>query len=94
MGDITLFTTAEYEPQAFDAILFREEIVVCVRADEDLVRVVPLDKVNRVDADQDLLLVETDIPESFYGGSDYGFVDTDQFPDIQAHLEDISGETY
>lgn len=94
MGDVTLFTTAEYEAQSFDAVLFRDELVVCVRVDEDLVRVVPLDKVNHVDADADLLLVDTEIPESFYGGADYGFVDTDQFPDIQTHLEDLSGETY
>lgn len=94
MGAITLFTTAEYEPQEFDAVLVRNEIVVCVRADDDSMRLVPLDKVNRIDSNSEHLLVDTQIPESFYGGSDYGFVDIDQFPDLQTHLEELTGETY
>ncbi|SEO86870.1 hypothetical protein SAMN05216388_102158 [Halorientalis persicus] len=94
MGSITLFTTSEYEPQAFDAVLFRDQLVVCVRADEDSVRLVPLDKVNHVDGDAESVLVETEIPESFYGGAEYGFADVEQFPDLQAHLEDIESEAY
>ncbi len=94
MGSITLFTTSEYEPQAFDAVLFRDTLVVCVRADDELVRLVPLDKVNHVDGDAEDILVETEIPESFYGGAEYGFADIEQFPDLQAHLEDLQGETY
>ncbi|MFB6082868.1 MAG: hypothetical protein ABEJ94_01320 [Halorientalis sp.] len=94
MGSITLYTTSEYEPQAFDAVLFRDRLAVCVRADEGAVRLVPLDKVNHVDGDADDVLVETEIPESFYGGAEYGFADVDKFPELQAHLEELEGETY
>lgn len=89
MGQITLFTTSEYEPQAFDAVLFRDNLVVCVRADEGLVRLVPVDKVNHVDGTAESILVDAELPESFYGGAEYGFADTEQFPDLQAHLEDL-----
>ncbi|AQL41814.1 hypothetical protein BV210_03380 [Halorientalis sp. IM1011] len=94
MGSITLFTTSEYEPQAFDAVLFRETLVVCVQADEESVRLVPLDKVNHVDGDADDVLVDTEIPESFYGGAEYGLADVEAFPDLQTHLEDLEGEEY
>ena len=94
MGSITLFTTSEYEPQAFDAVLFRERLVVCVQADTETVRLVPLDKVNHVDGEADDVLVETEIPESFYGGAEYGFADLDQFPELEAHLADLRGEEY
>jgi len=94
MGAITLATTAEYEAREFDAVLVREPLVVCVRADEDDMRLVPMDKVNHVDGDADDLLVDTQIPESFYGGADYGFVDVDRFPEIEEHLEELTGETY
>jgi hypothetical protein len=94
MESITLFTTSEYEAQSFDAILFREGSVVCVQADPGDVRVVPLDKVNHVDGDADSMLVDTQIPDSFYGGADLAFVDRAEFPEIETHLEDIRGEEY
>jgi len=94
MGVITLFTTAEYEAQEFDAVLVRENAVVCVRADTDTLRLVPMDKVNHVDGDADTLLVGTEIPDSFYGGADYGFVDKAQFPEIEDHLAELSKEDY
>ncbi|WP_246987549.1 hypothetical protein [Halorientalis marina] len=94
MGAITLFTAAEYEPQEFDAVLLRDSVVVCVRAETDSVRLVPMDKVNHVDGDAEHLLVDTEIPESFYGGSNYGFVDTEQFPEIEDHLAELTDETY
>lgn len=94
MGAITLFTAAEYEPQEFDAVLLRDPVVVCVRAETDEVRLVPMDKVNHVDADAEHLLVDTEIPESFYGGSNYGFVDIERFPDIREHLTELTDETY
>lgn len=96
MGDITLFTTSEYEPQTFDAVLVRGDVVVCVRLDDgdDLVRLVPIDKVNQVDGDPETLLVDTEIPESFYGGGDYGFADASQFPALREHLETIQSEAY
>lgn len=93
MGAITLFTTSEYEAQSFDAILVREPLVVCVLADPNSMRLVPLDKVNHIDGDPDLLLTDTEIPESFYGGAEYGFVDIEQFPELETHLEDIQRET-
>lgn len=106
MRRVRLFTTTEYEGQTFDAVLVRERTAVCVREDDEetaahgdtdndtLVRIVPLDKVNRVDCDEDALLVDTEIPESFYGGGEYGFVDTAVFPEIEAHLEELAEETY
>ncbi|WP_247008246.1 hypothetical protein [Halorientalis litorea] len=103
MGRVKLFTTNEYEGQTFDAVLVRERAAVCVeRADEadrhddegTLVRIVPLDKVNHVDGDAETLLVDTEIPESFYGGGEYGFVDTAKFPEIESHLEELADETY
>jgi len=94
MGAITLFTTSEYEAQSFDAVLFRESVVVCVHAESDDVRLVPLDKINHVDGPAESLLTDTEIPESFYGGGEYGFVDIDQFPALQDHLDELAGEQY
>lgn len=94
MGDVTLLTTSAYEAQSYDAVLVRDDVAVCVRSDEGLVRLVPLDKVNYVDGDEDMLLTETEIPESFYGGAEYGFADVGEFPELEAHLADLAGETY
>lgn len=94
MGDITLLTTSEYEAQAFDAVLLRDDVAVCVRASDDLVRLVPLDKVNHVDGDGETLLSDTEIPDSFYGGGRYGFADVSRFPDLQDHLDALEGEDY
>lgn len=94
MGAITLFTTAEYEAQEFDAVLLRDDIVVCVRANEANMRLVPMDKVNHIDGDADKLLTDTEIPESFYGGAECGFVDAEQFPEIEEHLAALSSEDY
>ena len=89
----TVFAVDEYESMAFDAVLVRERTVVCLDG-TDSVRVIPLDKVNHVDADPDLMLVEREIPESFYGGGDYGFVVLDEYPDLREHLEDLEAEEY
>lgn len=106
MRRVRLFTTTEYEGQTFDAVLVREKAAVCVRVEDEettandraesdtLVRIVPLDKVTHIDGDEDALLVETEIPESFYGGGEYGFVDIEKFPEIEAHLRDLAEETY
>lgn len=104
MGRIKLFTTNEYEGQTFDAVLVRERAAVCVERAEEadrhgddegtLVRIVPLDKVNHIDGDAETLLVDTEVPESFYGGGEYGFVDTTKFPEIESHLEALADETY
>jgi hypothetical protein len=92
MGSISLVTSTEYEPQAFDAVLVRDPVAVCIRSDDDL-RLVPLDKVNHVDADPALLLTGAEIPDSFYGGAPFGFVDREKFPDIESHLADLEAET-
>jgi len=92
MGEITLFTTSEYEPQTFDAILFRERVVACIDADEERMRLVPQDKVNHVDGDCEDLLTGTELPESFHGGAEYGFADVERFPELQAHLEELADE--
>jgi hypothetical protein len=94
MGTVTLFTASEYEAQEFDAVLVRDAVVVCVRADDEDIRLVPMDKVNHLDGPADALYHDTEIPESFYGGADYGFIDVDQFPEIETHLEDLAGEQY
>ena len=94
MGAITVFITAEYEAQQFDAVLVRENMVVCIQADDETVRLVPLDKVNHIDGDADALLTDTEIPESFYGGAASGFVDVEQFPEIEGHLAELSKEEY
>jgi len=94
MGSITLFTTSEYEAQEFDAILVRDKLVVCVQAADEMMRLVPIDKVNHIDGDAEQFLADTEIPESFYGGADRGFVDIEQFPELESHLADLESEEY
>jgi hypothetical protein len=53
-----------------------------------------MDKVNHLDGPAEDLYHDTEIPESFYGGADYGFVDVAQFPEMEQHLEDLAGEQY
>ncbi|NHN61276.1 MULTISPECIES: hypothetical protein [Halorussus] len=89
----TVFTVDEYDALEFDAVLFRERSIVCLEGTDE-VRVVPLNKVNHVDADPETMLVERELPESFYGGGDYGFVDLEQYPELQQHLEDLEAEEY
>ena len=89
----TVFAVDEYEAQAFDAVLVRERTVVCLDGTDEI-RVVPLDKVNHVDADPDQMLVEQELPDTFYGGGDYGFVVLDEYPELQQHLEELEAEQY
>ena len=89
----TVFAVDEYDSLEFDAVLVRERTVVCLDG-TDSARVIPLDKVNHVDADPDLLLVERELPESFYGGGEYGFVDLDIYPEVERHLEELDAEEY
>ncbi|MDX1747855.1 MAG: hypothetical protein R3324_18125 [Halobacteriales archaeon] len=90
----TVYAVDEYEPQAFDAVLVQEETVVGLQADPPQATVVPLTKVNRVDGDPATVLTGPAIPESFYGGARYGFVDLDAFPDVKEHVEAIDREKY
>ena len=89
----TVFEVSEYEPQSFDAVLFREAVVLCLNADE-LVRVIPIDKVNHVDGDPDGMLVDDELPRWFFGGGEYGFVDLSAFSDLAAHVSDLDSDTY
>ncbi|WP_135825084.1 hypothetical protein [Halorussus ruber] len=89
----TVFTVDEYDALEFDAVLFRERTVVCLDGTEEA-RVVPLQKVNHVDADPELMLVENEIPDTFYGGGDYGFVRVEEYPELDQHLEDLEAEAY
>jgi len=98
---ITVLSADEYEPQPFDAVLVRENTVVCVATDvdddragdrDDLARTIPLGKVNHVDAAPDQLLSGTELPDWFYGGGAYGFVAVEAFPELSAHLEDLHRE--
>ncbi|MFC7078871.1 hypothetical protein [Halorussus caseinilyticus] len=89
----TVFTVDEYDALEFDAVLVRERSVVCLDGTET-VRVVPLNKVNHVDADPETMLVERELPESFYGGGEYGFVDLDEYPELEQHLEELDAEEY
>lgn len=90
---LTVYAVGEYEPLEFDAVLVQERTIVCLRGGEQA-SVFPLDKVNHVDADPDLMLAGAEIPDSFFGGAEYGFVDVEQFPVIQRHLTEIEREEY
>lgn len=100
---ITVLAADEYKAQEFDAVLVRDRTVVCVARefegengadDQDgLIRAIPMEKVNHVDADPGTMLSGTEIPDWFYGGGQYGFADVEAFPDLEEHLEDIERET-
>ncbi|MGA9400078.1 hypothetical protein [Haladaptatus sp.] len=90
----TVFAVDEYEAQEYDAVLVQENAVVCLNADPPLARVIPFQKVNHVDSDPELLLTDSEVPDSFFGGAEYGFVEVDKFERIQRHLEDIDKEQY
>lgn len=89
----TVYTVDEYDPLEFDAVLVREDTVVCLDGTET-VRVVPLDKVNHVDADPETMLVERELPDTFYGGGEFGFVDIEEYPELEQHLDDLEAEQY
>lgn len=100
---ISVLSKDEYKAQTFDAVLVRDNTVVCVANDVDsgddfehrdgVVRTIPLSNVNHVDADPDLLLSGTELPDWFYGGGNYGFVLVEEFPEVEEHLEDLQRET-
>lgn len=90
----TVYQVDEYEPQEFDCVLVQEGVAVCLRKDPRLARVIPLDKVNHVDGDPRMLLSGPEIPDSFYGGGICGYIDTSEYPEIEAHLAEIEREEY
>ncbi|MFH5843364.1 hypothetical protein [Haladaptatus sp. DYF46] len=90
----TVFAVDEYEAQEYDAVLVQENAVVCLNADPGLARVIPFQKVNHVDSDPELHLSDSEVPDSFFGGAEYAFVEVSKFPRIQRHLEDLEKEQY
>ncbi|MGM0591434.1 MAG: hypothetical protein ACQETI_07365 [Halobacteriota archaeon] len=90
MASISVVTAESVE--TYDAVIVKNRTVVCLRSDTNLARVLPLDEVESIDADADLVL--TDIPESFFGGAEFGFVEVDRFPAIQRHLDELAQEVY
>ena len=90
---LTVYAVDEYEPLEFDAVLIQENAVVCLEAGERAC-VFPLGRVNHVDADPDLLLAGTEIPDAFFGGGEYGFVKVEKFPELERHLDEIEREQY
>ncbi|WP_433634544.1 hypothetical protein [Halomicrococcus sp. NG-SE-24] len=89
----TVFAVDEYEAQQFDGVLIQDDAVVCLDAGERA-RVIPMDKVNHIDADPDLLLTGAEVPDSFFGGAEYAFVDPSKFDRLQEHLDAIERENY
>ena len=89
----TVYTVDEYDPLEFDAVLIRDNTVICLDGTET-VRTVPMDKVNHVDADPDTMVVERELPDTFYGGGKYGFVQLDAYPELERHLEELEAEQY
>lgn len=89
---VTVLATDEYEPTEYDAAMVREEVVVCVDADEGTVRLIPLANVVSVEGDADDHLQGTELPGWFHGGGTYGLVDLEQFPDLREHVADLDRE--
>jgi hypothetical protein len=77
-----------------DAALVQDRTICCVNTAADRASVVPIARVERIDADPDLLVTPPELPEWFFGGGRYGFVNVDRFPSLQRHLEDLSSEKY
>ncbi|PSQ18294.1 hypothetical protein BRD00_05360 [Halobacteriales archaeon QS_8_69_26] len=90
---ITVLSADEYQAQEFDAVLVRERTVLCIDDEEDRLRMIPLEKVNHVDAAPETMLSGRDVPESFYGGCECGFVETESFPDLQEHMAELDRDT-
>lgn len=101
---IDVLADDQYSPQSYDAVLVKGRTVLCLRgADGDdgddeeapprpLARVLPLEKLHHVDAPPELMVQGREVPESFHGGCEYGFVDTEQFPDLVDREEEIDRE--
>lgn len=90
---VTVLSEDEYDAQAYHAVLVQGRTTVCVDADDDRVRMIPLAKVNHVDAPDGTFVTGTELPEWFYGGGRYGFVEDGVFPELEQHREDLERET-
>lgn len=86
---VTVLATDEYEPTEYHAALVREDVVVCVDADEGSVRLVPLDNVVGIEGEAGDHLSGPGLPEWFHGGGRYGLIDLDHFPDLRDHVDDL-----
>jgi hypothetical protein len=90
---VTVLSEDEYDSQAYDAVLIQERTAVCVDAGDNRVRAIPLAKVNHVDAPERTFVTGTELPEWFYGGGRYGFVEAETFDEFERHREDLERET-
>ncbi len=86
---VRVLAVDEYEPTEYDAALLRDDVVVCVDADAETVRLVPLANVVSVEGDADDHRTGAELPGWFHGGGDDGFVDLDEFPELAAHVADL-----
>lgn len=96
MDSVSVLTQDAYDPMTFDAVLVREDTVVCLHPHLDSVdeeeialegedaRVVPLSNVIHVDGDPEMMVPGEKIDEDFFGGAEYGFIDFEQFPEARA----------
>jgi hypothetical protein len=96
MDSVSVLTQDAYDPMTFDAVLVREDTVVCLHPhldsvdDEETalegtdVRVVPLENVIHVDGNPGMMVSGDAISEDFFGGAEYGFLDLEQFPEARA----------
>jgi hypothetical protein len=96
MDSVSVLTQDAYDPMTFDAVLVREETVVClhphlesedeeeIALEPDAARVVPLDNVIHLDGDPEMMAPGEAIAEDFFGGAEYAFIDFDQFPGARA----------
>jgi hypothetical protein len=89
---VTVLATDEYEPTEYDAALVRERTVLCLDADAETVRLVPLDNVVSVEGDAGDHLHGPELPGWFHGGGEYGLVDLDAFPALAEHVADLDRE--
>jgi hypothetical protein len=84
---VSVLTQDAYDPTTFEAVLVREETVVCLDpedADDDApsgnVRIVPIDNVIHVDANHEEMVAGDEVAEGFYGGCEYAFLDFEAYP--------------
>ncbi len=88
---VSVLTQDAYDPTTYEAVLVREETVVCLgprEDDEDApagdVRVVPVENLIHLDADHDAAVPGSAVDDDFYGGCEYAFLDFERYPEAEA----------
>lgn len=88
---VSVLTQDAYDPTTFEAVLVREETVVCIGPhdeDEDApagdVRIVPTGNVIHVDGSHEEMVPGSAVADEFYGGCEYAFVDFESYPAAEA----------